>query len=232
MSIAEHKAEHKAEQKSENKAEQKPEQKSEHKKEQHAEKKHDKKLAEKTETVEKKTATPVVIKVPLYHQENDDVVATSVTYLKIIPSKKGKDWKTLLVQKDEMIEPSSITYDFESNTNDQGKESPLEPYQKSVIVVDLPAFEGGDSWRFHDTGIMFFKEAQHCRVSTELTNLEQRLVITIDQVEAFGTPPNDCETLAFRYLASCIDCTKDKAGKLRVYYSQDPQIVTRRHRLG
>jgi hypothetical protein len=188
-------------------------------------------LKKNTEQLEKTEAIPVVMEVPLYHEENDAVVATLVTYLKVVPSKTGKDWITLLVQGDKTITPSSLTYEFKSSTTEQGLESPLEPYQKSVIVIDLPSFDGGDFWRFNDKGILFSKVSEYCRVRTELLNQDQRLVITIDEVKAFGIAPHDCEILAFRYLASCIDCTTDKAGKLKVYYSQDPQVGVRRARL-
>jgi hypothetical protein len=62
-------------------------------------------------------------------------------------------------------------------------------------------------------------------VHTEIKNQGQRLIITIDNVA------NDLSktALAFRYVASCIDTSKG-AGKLKVYYSQDPSIKVRRRR--
>jgi hypothetical protein len=178
--------------------------------------------------LEKKT-----IIVPFTSTSDDDLVGSVVTFFKIIPKKQGKDWVTKIVNtSDSAAKPTiapPLLFSFQSADPTSHIQKDLELYQKVTLIADLPKNdeENPELWQFYDNGVVFINEpptSELC-VHTEIKNQGQRLIITIDNVA------NDLSktALAFRYVASCIDTSKG-AGKLKVYYSQDPSIKVRRRR--
>ena len=168
------------------------------------------------------------IAVPFTSNNDDDLVGSVATFFKVQPTQGGEDWVTELVNTSTATTSLAppLLFSFESVALPSGIQKELEPYQKVTLIVDLQQNDT-ELWQFYGAGVVFIDEppASQLRVQTEIKYQGQRLVITVDNVEN----NLDITELAFRYIASCIDISKD-AGELKVYYSQDPIIRVRRRR--
>lgn len=175
-----------------------------------------------------------IITVPFTSTSDDDLVGSVVSFFKVHPNQKGKKWVTYIVNTSvsEAIPTVAppLLFSFQSAKPSSDMQKELEPFQKVTLIVDLPKNdkENPEFWQFYGNGIVFINKPptnQLC-AHTEIKNQGQRLVITIDNVV------NDLKntTLAFRFVASCIDTSKG-AGKLKVYYSQDPEVAIERPEL-
>ena len=163
------------------------------------------------------------ITVPFTSNIDDDLVGSVVTFFKVQPTQSGENWVTELVNTSTATTSlaPSLLFQFESVDLLSGIQKELEPHQKVTLIIDLQQSDS-ELWQFYGAGVVFIDEppARMLRVQTEIKYQGQRLVITVDNVES----NLDITELAFRYTASCIDVSNNRAGELKVYYSQDPGI--------
>jgi len=174
-----------------------------------------------------KVATREVI-VPFTSTSVDDLVGSIVTFFNVDPKRNGDNWITDIVNTatGEKSPTPPLYFYFEPIPPESKAPKDLELYQKLVLIIDLQQSKN-ELWQFYGDGIVFIDQplASQLNVQTEIKNQGKRLVLTIDKV-AEGLDNID---LKMRYVASRINLTKG-AGKLKVYYSQDPSISVGRRK--